>query len=286
MTALDTSLRQGPFEPAPPHVLVGPDWLEDHLHDPLLRVVEVDVNATAYEQGHIEGAVLWNIYTDLKDSDYRLVDKAAVERLVARSGIAGRSTVVFYGYGAAIGFWLMRLYGHADLRILDCSRAPWEADGRPWNAVASEPVPTAYRLPDADQRLRVQHAQVANAIGNPDSAIVDVRSTDEFRGEWFWPSGGMEPGGRAGHVPGALHLPIDRLQDEHGAFRSVADLRAIFAPVGLTGTGEIICYCTIGGRASTAWFVLSQLLGRGNVRVYDGSWAEWGRLPEAPVQCP
>ena len=264
--------------------LAQPEWLAAHLHDPAVRVVEVDVSSRAYDEWHIDGAVLWNVYQDLKDADYRLVDTASVERLLARSGISPDSTVVFYGYAPAMGFWLMKLCGHQDVRILDCSRDAWQVEGRAVNSQATEPAAARYVLPEQDGRLRADHTAVRNAIGAPGETLVDVRTWDEYRGERFWPSGGLEPGGRAGHIPSAVHQPIDGLYDERGSFRPVTDLRAVFSAVDLDGGEELISYCTIGGRACTAWFVLTYLLGRDHVRVYDGSWAEWGRMAGAPVE--
>ena len=253
----------------------------------------------AYDEWHIDGAVLWNVYADLKDADYRLADAAALQQLFARSGIRPDSTVVFYGYAPAMGFWLMKLYGHADVRILDCSRDTWQREDRPRSAAAAEPAATGYTIGGQDGRLRADHAAVRDGIADPGVRILDVRTQAEYRGERFWPSGGMEPGGRAGRVPSAVHQPIDDLYDDRGAFRPGTDLRSVFPAAGTTADataadavdaadpgrpGELITYCTIGGRASTAWFVLSYLLGRENVRVYDGSWAEWGRMTGTPVE--
>jgi len=264
--------------------LADPEWLDAHLSDPRVRVVEVDVSPAAYNDWHIEGATLWNVYADLKDADYHTVDTAALERLVTSSGIEPDSTVVCYGYAPALGLWLMKLYGHRDVRILNCSRDAWRAGGHPWSTTASEPTPkSGWHLGDADPRLRADLAAVREAIGQPGTTLVDVRTAAEYAGERFWPSGGMEPGGRAGHVPSAVHQPLDGLYREDGSFRPAGELRDLFAPSVLDGTEDLITYCTIGGRATTAWFVLTHLLGRQGVRVYDGSWAEWGRTPGTPV---
>jgi len=258
-------------------------WLRSHLDDPRVRVIEVDVSPAAYNDWHIDGAVLWNIYGDLKDADYRTVGSEAVQALLTRSGIGPDSTVVFYGYAPAFGLWLMRLYGHRDVRILDCSRETWRAEGYPWASAASQPGPGTLVLDGEESGLRADQADVLGAIGRPGTVLVDVRSAREYRGECFWPSGGAEPGGRAGHVPSAVHQPVDGLYRSDGSFRPVPELRGLFSPAVLEDDGELITYCTIGGRAATAWFVLTYLLGRDRVLVYDGSWAEWGRTADTPV---
>jgi thiosulfate/3-mercaptopyruvate sulfurtransferase len=279
------AIASGPGAGPASGALVSPQWLAAQLGNPRVRVVEVDVSPAPYNHGHIDGAVLWNIYTDLKDADYRLRDPAALERLARRSGIHPDSTVVFYGYAPALAFWLMKLYGHRDVRMLDCSRDSWRAAGRPWSTAASEPADGSFRLGAEDSRIRADQAAVLAAIGQPGALLLDVRSAAEYRGECFWPSGGMEAAGRAGHVPSAVHQPIDSLRNEDGSFRSAVELRRIFSSVDPGGDAELITYCTIGGRAATAWFVLTYLLGCDRVRVYEGSWAEWGRSPGTPVTC-
>jgi thiosulfate/3-mercaptopyruvate sulfurtransferase len=268
---------------ARPEVLVDTEWLQSHLGDSNVCIVEVDVSPSAYADGHIPGAVLWNVYKDLKNPDYQLVDRAAIEELIQRSGINRESIVVFYGYAPTMGYWLVKLYGHPQARVLNASRATWQREGRPWTAEAPAPEMTSYRLPEADERIRAEQSMVRNAIDASGRTILDVRTEPEYRGERFWPSGGMEEGGRAGHIPSALHVPIDGVLDENGVFLAAPALQQHFADVHFEAGEEVISYCTIGGRACTAWFILSQLLGHEETRVYDGSWAEWGREASTPV---
>jgi thiosulfate/3-mercaptopyruvate sulfurtransferase len=176
-------------------VLVDAAWLDAHLHDPAVRVVEVDVSRRAHDEWHIEGAVLWDIYRDLKDADYRLIGTAATMSLLARSGIGPRSVVVFYGYAPALGFWLMKLHRHQDVRILDCSRDAWRNEGHPVSSRPSAAAAAGYVLPAPDPRLQAGHATVRDAIGRPGRTLLDVRSREEYQGERFWPPEASSPAG-------------------------------------------------------------------------------------------
>ena len=264
--------------------LVDETWLAAHLNDPAVRIVEIDVSRGAYEQWHIPGAALWNIYADLRDSNYQPVAIDAVRSLVSRSGISAESTVVFYGYAPALGFWLLKHLGHESVHVLDCSRDTWRADGHPCTSTQTQAAATVYPTVALDNDAAADQDRIRRTIGRSDVLLVDVRTRSEYDGERFWPSGGMQPGGRAGHIPTAVHQPIDGLYDERGAFRERDDLRQVLNADALAGTRELITYCTVGGRAATAWFALTQLLGRTNVRAYIGSWAEWGLTPGNPVE--
>jgi thiosulfate/3-mercaptopyruvate sulfurtransferase len=264
--------------------MVDVDWIAERVGDPGVRVVEVDVSRAAYDEGHVPGAVLWNAYADLRDDNYRPVGGTSLGSLFAHSGVTPETTVAVYGYGAALGFWLLKAYGHADARMLLGPREQWTKAGREWSTDVPEPAtPTrAQVVHDAD--LLASRQAVEAAIGDPAQVLVDVRSEAEYRGERFWPSGATADAGRPGHVPGAVSVPIDLLSADDQALRSPAELRRIFEQAGVTQDKSVIVYCTIGNRASLAWFALRYLLDYPDARVYYGSWVEWGKASDTAIE--
>jgi thiosulfate/3-mercaptopyruvate sulfurtransferase len=264
--------------------IVDAAWLRERLDDPAVRVVEVDVTGARYKEGHISGAVLWNAYTDLHHSDYSAVDAGELKSLLSKSGISPTTTVVFYGYAPYLGFWLMKSLGHRRARILDATRDAWLEGQGPWTADTSQ-VPTAtYSIPPAPSTSFATLESTRVAVGDPDQLILDVRTKAEYDGDRFWPSGATEGAGRAGHIPGAVHLPIELLRAADGSLKTSDEIRNIVDGLGIDPSRSVITYCTIGGRATEAWFVLTYLLGFADVRVYAGSWANWGTTTDAPIE--
>jgi thiosulfate/3-mercaptopyruvate sulfurtransferase len=267
----------------PPGTLVDPGWVAEHLDDATVRLVEVDVAPTAYRDGHIPGAVLWNIYKDLRDGDYAPIETAGLERLLSGSGLTRETTLVFYGYGAHLGYWLLKSHGHDDARLMDGPREQWHDAGHEWSVEEPDPAATLYQLTAPDPRLLLSREAVLAMLGQTGGVLLDVRSRAEYDGERFWPSGATEGVGRAGHIPGSVHLPIEALRDERGRFAKPDDLRRLLHNHGVTPSQRIVSYCTVGNRASQAWYALSHVLDYPDTGVYHGSWAEWGTRPGTPI---
>ena len=273
-----------------PEVLVSTEWAAAHAHDPKIRLVEVDADSSAYDQGHIAGAVGWNWQSQLQDNIRRdLIDKAALEKLLGESGIANDATVLLYGdnnnWFAAYAFWQLKYYGHKDVRLINGGRKKWLEEKRPLTTDATTVAATKYTATGPDESIRARKEQVFAAIDKSKKAqLVDVRSVDEFSGKIIAPPGMSETAQRAGHIPGAANVPWVQAAAEDGTFKSAEALQQLYQSKGIVGGDEVIAYCRIGERSSHTWFVLKYLLGYDNVKNYDGSWTEWGNLIGAPIE--
>jgi thiosulfate/3-mercaptopyruvate sulfurtransferase len=270
-------------------VLVSTNWVAQHRADAGVRVVEVDVDTAAYDQGHVPGALGWNWTTDLCDTVVRdIVPKAKLEKLLGASGITPDSTIVLYGdnnnWFAAWALWQLKVYGHNDVRIMDGGRKKWLAEGRDLETTKPAVEPTTYAAKDPDLSIRAFLPEVQQALARPNVAMVDVRSPQEFTGEILAPPGLPETCQRGGHIPGAKSIPWGKACNEDGTFKSREELLALYGGQGVTPDKQVIAYCRIGERSSHTWFVLKHLLGYPNVKNYDGSWTEWGNLVGAPVE--
>jgi thiosulfate/3-mercaptopyruvate sulfurtransferase len=277
-------------EYAHPEVLVTTQWLADHVNDPKIRLVEVDVDTSAYDQGHIAGAVGWNWQSQLQDNIRRdLIDKAMLDKLLGQSGISNDTTIILYGdnnnWFAAYAFWQLKYYGHQDVRLMNGGRKKWLEEKRPLTTDAPKISTATYRATSPDESLRARKEQVFALLDKRGKGqLVDVRSVDEFTGKIIAPPGMSETAQRAGHIPSAANIPWSQAANEDGTFKSVDQLKALYQGKGVTGQDETIAYCRIGERSSHTWFVLKYLLGYNNVKNYDGSWTEWGNLIGAPIE--
>ncbi len=274
---------------AHPETLVSTDWVAERLTDPAVRIVEVDVDTKAYNEAHVPNAIGWAWNTQLSDTVRRdILSKEQFEELMSRSGIAPDSTLVIYGdnnnWFAAWAFWQAKIYGHADVRIMNGGRKKWIAEGREVSNETPQPGRTQYKASDADLSLRALLPQVQAALANQTAALVDVRSPAEFSGEILAPPGLPETCQRGGHIPGARNIPWGKAVNEDGTFKTREDLEELYGGEGIDGSRPVIAYCRIGERSSHSWFVLKYLLGFDNVTNYDGSWTEWGNLVGAAVE--
>lgn len=273
---------------AHPEVLVSTDWVSQHAGDAKVRIVEVDVNTGSYEEGHVSGAVGWAWDTQLCNTVQRdIVPKEEFEQLMSRSGIGNDTTIVLYGdnnnWFAAWAFWQLKIYGHADVRLMNGGRAKWLAEGREISVETPSPTRTSYTAKARDHSIRAFLPEVMTSVGTIEYELVDVRSPAEFTGEILSPAGLPETCQRGGHIPGAINIPWGKACADDGTFKTADELRKLYRGAGITGKKPVIAYCRIGERSSHTWFVLKYLLGYDKVTNYDGSWTEWGNMVRVPV---
>jgi len=263
-----------------PEVLVDCDWVQAHKDDAKVKLVEVDVDTGAYDEGHIAGAVSWNWTSQLNDQVRRdIPSREQLEALLGQSGISNGDTVILYGdnnnWFAAFAFWILKVYGHQDVRLMDGGRKKWVSDGRALTTEEVQPQPATYAAQAADLSLR------ANV-----SEMVDVRSPAEFTGEVIAPPGMTETAQRGGHIPGARNIPWAQAVNEDGTFKDKDALNTLYGAKGIEMGKPTVAYCRIGERSSHTWFVLKYLLGHKDVKNYDGSWTEYGSMIGVPIEKP
>ncbi|WP_435107849.1 sulfurtransferase [Nocardiopsis synnemataformans] len=269
-------------------VLVDADWVEAHLDDADVVLVEVDEDTSAYDKGHIPGAVKIDWKTDLQDPVRRdFVDRTGFEKLLSAKGIGNDDQVILYGgnnnWFAAYAYWYFKLYGHTNVRLLDGGRKKWELDSRELVKEVPERAATQYTAQEQDASIRAFRDEVVQAIGAKD--LVDVRSPDEFTGKLLAPAHlPQETSQRPGHIPTARNIPWAKTANEDGTFKTADELRELYTGAGVDLDKDIIAYCRIGERSSHTWFALHEILGLENVKNYDGSWTEYGSLVGVPVE--
>jgi thiosulfate/3-mercaptopyruvate sulfurtransferase len=274
-----------------PNALVSVDWAREHLDDPQVQFIEVDVNTRSYDEAHLSGAIGFNWTTQLTDAVRRdLVSRDDLQALLRAAGVNDDTLIVFYGdnhnWFAAWAYWQLRYHGIANVRLLDGGRAKLEASGLPLTAEVPVPAAGGITVPEGTrEEIRAYRDAVVAGIGRPDRALIDVRSAAEFSGELSAPAGlPQEAAQRRGHVPGAANIVWSNAVAEDGTFKPLDQLRELYGAHGVTPDREIVTYCRIGERSSHTWFVLSELLGYPNVRNYDGSWTEYGSLVGVPIE--
>jgi thiosulfate/3-mercaptopyruvate sulfurtransferase len=270
-------------------VLVDADWVQTHLDDPGVVLVEVDEDTTAYDKGHIRSAVKLDWKKDLQDPVRRdFVDRHGFEQLMSERGIGNDDTVILYGgnnnWFAAYAYWYFRLYGHENVKLLDGGRKKWELESREMVTAVPERPQTSYQASEQDSSLRALRDEVIAAIGKRN--LVDVRSPDEFTGKLLAPAHlPQEQAQRAGHIPTAKNIPWSKAANDDGTFKTDDELRALYqSGAGLDFSKDTIAYCRIGERSAHTWFVLHELLGQPRVKNYDGSWTEYGSLVGVPIE--
>ena len=270
-----------------------PDWLEQNIENPKVRIIEVSTEPGAYERGHIKNSVKLVWHTDLVDTVNRdIISQAKFTALAQKAGIDEDTTVVLYGdknnWFAAWGAWIFNVYGQKDVRVLDGGRVKWEKDGRALTTAVPTFKAGNFVAKAADKNLRATLTRDVLPVAKKErkATLIDIRSADEFSGKIFAPPGFQETAVRAGHIPGAINVPWGLNVNSDGTFKTVAELKKLYADKGVTGADQIITYCRIGERSSLTWFVLSEILGFSRVKNYDGSWTEYGNSVGAPISNP
>jgi len=288
MATSATELKETDY--AHPEVLVDTKWVADHLNDPKVKIVEVDVDTNAYDTGHIKGAIGLDWRKDLQARPIRdLLSKDGLEALLSSKGVSNADTVIVYGdnnnWFAAWFVWNLKYYGHQDVRLINGGRKKWQDEGRELVTDAPTIKPASYKAGQPAKSIRALRDEVLADLGKAGVVLVDVRSPKEYSGELLAPENLPQEGAqRGGHIPGAANIPWGQAVREDGTFKSADDLRELYGSKGVTADKAVIAYCRIGERSSHTWFVLYYLLGYSNVRNYDGSWTEWGSLIGAPIE--
>jgi thiosulfate/3-mercaptopyruvate sulfurtransferase len=270
-----------------------PDWLEQNIDNPKVRIIEVSTEPGIYERGHIKNSIKLVWHTDLVDTVNRdIISQAKFTALVQKAGIDDDTTVVLYGdknnWFAAWGAWIFNIYGQKDVRVLDGGRVKWEKDGRALTTAVPTFKAGNFVAKVADKNLRATLTRDVLPVAKKErkATLIDIRSADEYSGKIFAPAGFQELAVRAGHIPGAINVPWGLNVNSDGTFKTVAELKKLYADKGVTGADQIITYCRIGERSSLTWFVLSEILGYSRVKNYDGSWTEYGNSVGAPISNP
>lgn len=274
---------------ANPDALVSTEWVDAHKSDANVVVVEVDVDTSAYDEGHVPGAVGWNWQTQLCDTVQRdIISKEDLANLLSKSGISNNTVIILYGdnnnWFAAWALWQLQMYGHSDVRLMNGGRKKWLEEGRGLSTEAANPAKTNYKTDGVDQSQRIKLQEMLKVYHSDNTALVDVRSPDEFTGKILSPPGLPETCQRGGHIPGAKNIGWGTACNEDGTFKTYDELKSLYEGKGVTTDKKVVTYCRIGERSSLSWFVLRHLLGYPNVRNYDGSWTEWGNLVGAPIE--
>jgi thiosulfate/3-mercaptopyruvate sulfurtransferase len=270
-------------------VLVDTQWVQDHLDDPQVKIVEVDENPALYAEAHIPGAIGFDWKKDLQDQVKRdFLGPEEFGRLFGEHGISDGDTVVLYGdrnnWFAAYTYWYLKFYGHDDVKLMNGPREKWIAEDRPTTSDVPSPEPATFTAKPGDDTIRAKRDEVMREVGG-DTRLVDVRSPQEYSGELIAMPGYEQEGAqRGGHIPGAASIPWAQAVREDGTFKSADELRDLYGGKGITDDANVIAYCRIGERSAHTWFVLHELLGNDHVRNYDGSWTEWGNMVDVPVE--